>query len=123
MIARIYGLYPSPSVIYNAIPWSWLIDWFSNAGDCIENAEAGVANRLAADYFYVMNEYIITRVRGLTVQLFDRNQQVYQAHGTATATSSFKIRGAGDPFGWGTNPNGLNESQLAILGALGLSRL
>jgi hypothetical protein len=29
------GVYPSPSDLYDLIPWTWLIDWFSGLGDYI----------------------------------------------------------------------------------------
>lgn len=32
-IRLVYGLELSPSNIWEAIPWSWLTDWFSNVGD------------------------------------------------------------------------------------------
>lgn len=30
------GLNLNPSTIWNAIPWSWLVDWFVNAGDFVK---------------------------------------------------------------------------------------
>jgi hypothetical protein len=124
MMARIYGLRPSPAVVYNAIPWTWLIDWFSNLGDIIDNLDAGVADRLAADYLYVMRETTYRRernVRGALYSSFDLKQ--YQYNLTSTAIMSVKTRIKGSPFGFGVNPNSLTDHQIAILGALGLSHL
>jgi hypothetical protein len=123
MLARIYGLYPTPSVVYNAIPWTWLVDWFSNVGDVIDNLDGGVANRLAADYFYVMThtEALVERIT--TAQMWspsgghvDFTCQFRRAFGA-------KRRGVGDPFGFATNAGSLSSMQLSIMGALGLSRL
>lgn len=123
MLARIYGLNPSPSVIYNMIPWSWLLDWFTTAGDVIENLDAGVADRLAYDYFYVMRESKIV-VQRTNESWFYRLKDVPCSFNTTSySESSRKQRLRGDPFGWNTDPNNLTGMQLSILGALGLSRL
>lgn len=124
MMARIFGFAPSPSVVYNAIPWSWLVDWFSNLGDVIENLDAGVADRLAADYFYVMEENITSSV--VTADYIFRSP-FEDREMSATAFSSHsaiqKHRARGDPFGFRTDFESLKPAQMAILGALGLSRL
>ena len=123
MMAKLYGLHPSPSVIYNMIPWSWLVDWFTNTGSLIENMDVGVADRLAYDYCYVMRQ--VETIRETTGRNF------YNAYGgteldvsaQAISVSASKQRMPGDPFGWNTNEASLNGVQLSILGALGLSRL
>jgi hypothetical protein len=53
ILSRIYGERLTPSTVYNAIPWSWLADWFSNLGSFIDAISPGVEDRLATDYFYV----------------------------------------------------------------------
>jgi hypothetical protein len=123
MIAAIYGLNPSPSVVYNAIPWTWLADWFFNAGDVIENLETGVADRCAADYFYIMRERW-KRVKQFAKFGFKRRSgEIVSFSGTSQSNGSHKSRILGDPFGFNTNENSLNGMQLSILGALGMSRL
>jgi len=32
----VHGLYVNPSAAWELIPWSWLIDWFSNVGDLLD---------------------------------------------------------------------------------------
>jgi hypothetical protein len=123
MIAAIYGLHPSPSVVYNAIPWTWLIDWFTNTGDLIENLEAGVADRCAADYFYVMREYWRTTEQFCKFSFKRESGEILQFSGTSQSIGAHKSRVAGDPFGFNTNQNTLTGMQLSILGALGMSRL
>jgi hypothetical protein len=123
MLARIYGLYPSPSVIYNAIPWSWLVDWFSNVGDIVENLEVGVADRLAADYFYVMREKSWFVTNTATGYFTRRNGEPCQFTGSSTFHANSKYRAKGDPFGFATSQNDLSLMQLSILGALGISKI
>lgn len=124
MLAAIYGLYPTPSVVYNMVPWSWLVDWFTNLGDVIENMDAGVADRLAADYCYIMS----TMRR---IQTISQIVNYYNGQGAATSSIALssqrgviiKERLKGDPFGFGTKESSLSGMQLSILGALGVSRL
>lgn len=123
MIAAIFGFQPTPSVVYNAIPWSWLVDWFSNTGDIIANLDAGVADRLAADYFYIMRHIQNSRQTTTTGWYRNQNGEEFSASGTSLAVASSKMRGQGDPFGWNIAQNSLNGMQLSILGALGISRL
>jgi hypothetical protein len=123
MLFRLYGLRPTPSVIYNAIPWSWLIDWFSNAGDIIENLEVGVADRLAADYMYMMRENWGHVERFSTARIYRENGIIADITSTSQRLLSVKTRVLGDPFGFNTSANNLTGMQLSILGALGLSRL
>lgn len=124
MKARIFGLYPSPAQIYNAVPWTWMIDWFSGLGNALENMDAGVADRLAADYFYIMRhqEVVISTTSKGYFYASERNEPV-EVDGYAERRRFRKNRVGGDPFGWGTKEIDLNGTQLAILGALGLSKL
>jgi len=122
MLARIYGLHPRPSVVYNAVPWTWLIDWFTNIGDIIDNMSPGVAERLAADYFYVMREKRETLVSEVTGRLyFDNVPRAFSVSSTAKRVT--KARVSGSPFGFGINESQLSPMQWSILGALGKSRL
>jgi len=119
----LYGLTPTPSVIYNAIPWSWLVDWFTNVGDVIENLDAGVADRLAADYFYVMREESTIKECDTFMHYLGLSGNVFPCSVSSTLTTSTKTRLKGDPFGFATKQEDLSGMQLSILGALGLSRL
>lgn len=124
MKRRIFGFRPSPAVVYNAMPWSWLVDWFLDVGYLVDNLQTNLVDRLAANYFYVMME------RGRQGTNTVRSTYYRYPTGepfTVTATglhkSGIKTRVKGDPFGWGTADNSLSGVQTSILGALGLSRL
>jgi hypothetical protein len=124
MLARIFGLRPSPIVVYNAIPWTWLADWFVNAGDVVSNLSMGVADRLAADRFYIMQERgAWSKLESTCSFMRADTNDVNTVSGTASEVWAHKVRVKGDPFGLNTQPNQLTGMQLAILGALGLSRL
>nr|UJQ85860.1 MAG: hypothetical protein 1 [Leviviridae sp.] len=123
MLARIYGLTPSPSVIYNAIPWSWLVDWFTNLGDLIENLDGGVADRLASDYFYIMRTWEKKVVKDATGFYLSVDGEPVSATASAHRTRTRKSRLIGNPFGFAPSQVPLSAMQWSILGALGLSRL
>lgn len=123
MLARIYGARPSPAVVYNAIPWTWLIDWFTNLGDVVDNLDAGVADRLAADYCYVMRTKKTIREVEASGKFRRKDGSQFSVSASSTAEAFIKTRHRGDPFGFGENRNDLSPTQLAILGALGLSRI
>lgn len=122
MMARIYGLRISPGVVYNAIPWSWLLDWFTNAGDAVSNLDAGVADRLISDYAYVMGDqqdYLKTTSTGCF-----RIQGGGESTVTASAKWGFysKERISASPFGFALNSGDPTPYQLSILASLAGSR-
>lgn len=124
MMARLYGLYPSPAAVWNALPWTWMIDWFANAGDILQNMDIGVANSLAADYFYVMREQRYERRADCFAELISYpDGSPISVRVSSSAARVYKSRVVGDPFGWNTNQSGLSPMQLSILGSLGMSRL
>lgn len=126
MLASIFGIYPTPSQVYKVIPWSWLVDWFSNVGDVIDNMSGGVESRLSADYAYVMchkwaQRDSIAEGRFFTENSFDGAQKTLRA--SSTVFTDTKVRVQASPFGFSLKDNELSWMQHAILGALGLSRL
>ncbi len=124
MMAKIFGLYPSPIAVYNAVPWSWLADWFTNAGYVISNMSGGVADRCAADYFYMMRQQALrTHYHASTGGWKSYSLEPVSWTCRSLTDQGIKTRVKGDPFGLATNQNSLTGMQLAILGALGLSRL
>lgn len=121
---RIFGGRLTASQIYNAIPWSWFIDYFTDLGYFMEAASEGVADKTVIDYAYIMVEdYSETHAictqsicassagASQTVQAFRDNEH------------SRKARVHASPFGWGLTDGDLSVYQIAILGALGASKL
>nr|UJQ85729.1 MAG: hypothetical protein 1 [Leviviridae sp.] len=109
--------------IYRAIPWSWFVDWIFNFATVLENCDPGVADRLAARRFYIMREQEVVKVR--------HAKAVMRGYGggpdvpidcSSWSRCLHQTRAVGLPFYPG-NPNDLSGMQLAILGALGASRL
>lgn len=106
------GLNPTPAAVWNALPWTWLIDWFANIGDILDNMSSSMGNRLVAQSFYVMGQ----------------TNRSYEWHGTdgyftCSATHSFetKVREIGHPYGLAFGA-ALSPFQFSILAALGAQR-
>ncbi|DAD51258.1 maturation protein [ssRNA phage Gerhypos.4_20] len=123
MKAKIFGLQPTPSAVYRALPWTWLGDWFLNVGNMLENMEAGVADRLAADYFYVMHQRELHNTNDVVVGFQKRDGTKVNFQASSYSNMVHKKRIMGDPFGFATAQNVLSGTQLSILGALGMSKV
>jgi len=102
----------TPAVIWEALPWSWLVDYFVNVGDVLANLSAEVADRQLTTHAYVMR----------------KTTRMYKVEGSdgyfsASAKRYFvtSVRRKVDPYG--LNPDEeLSIKQQIILVALGLSR-
>jgi len=114
----LYGLRPSPSNIYKATPWTWAVDWVSNFGDHIDYLTDIALDSISCSYFYVMHHRKVTRrfiqtlpfISGMKTLQFDR-----------VIESKQRQEGAG-PYGFSLTWDQLTPRQIAIAGALGISR-
>jgi hypothetical protein len=114
-----YGLRISPSNVYRATPWTWLIDWFINVGKYFDLLTDILVDSIACQYLYLHESKE-------TIRVF---RQIYPftypgpTDLTWTKTVHSKERaGASSPYGFSLTWDNLTPRQLAILGALGLSR-
>jgi hypothetical protein len=109
---KLLGLIVDESLLWEAVRWSWLVDWFSNLGDVISNVEANLKDRVVSLYAYsqrrVVREYKFTCSNGF-----------YDV--SVTRVFDTKCRRKIDPFGLAVEV-GLSDLQLAILVALGITR-
>lgn len=124
------GLELNPSVIYQALPWSWLIDWFSNAGDVIENLTLRQNSQVVAEYAYTMCEESHLYTKYGTCECYQGTNGIVNAStprkrfvAYATTEYVFKGRAAANPYGFGITDDSLSNYQWSILSALGLNRL
>lgn len=127
-IAVLFGTYPSPDVLWQVMPYSWLVDWFSNVGDIVSNASTNAVDNLTTQYSYTMRERLSETVNKVTTSW---QAQAYSGTnipaGNCTLSSTFRTEskqrvGGGNPFGLSTSFNSLSGYQVGILAALGLSR-
>lgn len=116
-LSIIYGLEPSPSLVWELTPWSWLIDWWSNVGDVLANVSSAALDNLVSTYAYYMEHH---KSVSTVVQTFNVSHQVITL--PLVATREIKARWPASPYGFGITSDDLSGSQKAILVALGLSK-
>lgn len=130
---KLYGVALSPDVLWNLTPWSWAVDWFTNAGDLIHNitnfANAGLVMR----YGYMMEETISTYSThwsdGPFYALVNSDnvakgaKTIRAGAGSRGRITVTKARAPANPFGFGVGWEGLSPTQLAITAAIGITRL
>lgn len=117
---KLLGISLSPDIVWELTPWTWTLDWFSNAGTVINNATSFGAAGLVMAYGYIMEEKIQTveysmPTTGLT--------NVSGPPNPVVCKYIHKIRNEANPFGFGVSWEGLSPTQLAILVALGITFL
>jgi len=112
------GINPTPGLLWEVMPWSWLVDWFSSVGDAIDNMSENAAENLVILYGYSMG----TKSRVETATAQSNLNGIGWVSSTQTRLSSLKRREKASPFGFGINLPDLSTRQVAILSALGLSR-
>nr|UUW21134.1 MAG: hypothetical protein [Sanya steitz-like virus 4] len=120
---RMMGGMVTTDLIYNAMPWTWLGDYFTDLGHFVRATSSGVGDRLAAEYCYLMRtityEYESIACLGLRKKGGGRQETII----SRKLVSTRKLRIEASPFGFGFRQSDLNPMQLTILGALGLSKI
>lgn len=119
-IDKLFGLTLTPDVMWELAPWSWAIDWFSNAGSVLSNVTSFELHGLIMKYGFIMEE-----ISG-SETLFMPSTGLYSVSGPPPNVwndYSKKRRKEANPFGFGIGWEGLSPTQLAITAALGITRL
>lgn len=129
-IQQLWDLEITPEQLYNLIPFSWLLDWFSNTGDVISNYMASVNESLVAKFAYIMYETSEQYSHQVTVfpqwsvrdpvlgwKRCDPGPTIC----SNTITRTNKNRAAAEPFGFDFSFGSLSGYQKSILLALGLA--
>jgi len=126
---RTFGLVPTADTAWNLFPWTWLLDWVINFDDVITNLSYLGRSGVNLHYAYVMCESKVHKTWTYTGEY----NPLYIAGGSNGRTPlslSFKEstvtkqRVGASPFGFGVGLDfSFTPNQLAILSALGLSRI
>jgi len=120
LLAQRLGLDPSPEDLWELAPWSWAVDWFSNAGDVISNVNSFQIDGTVLAYGYMMEHTIISDTYTLTGVTDVNGDPV--AIPTLTLVTETKVRQVANPYGFGVSWDGLSSFQASIIAALGISR-
>lgn len=109
--------------IYNLIPWSWLFDYFSSLGHFFGAIADGLAESVVFDYAYIMRKVTERSRASCTSFVYKSPTTTGQVTSYLYRDCTLKTRVTASLFGFGMSEQDLSPFQLAILGALGLSRL
>jgi len=130
--AALFGALPTPELVWNVMPWSWLADWFSNVGDLMSAISPGAVENLVQLYGYTMRHTVDKTVghvwtwHGLPPQpesTYHRHWRTIDMSFSSTLIEEAKTRAGGfNPFGPDVSPLDLSPKQVGILSALGLSK-
>lgn len=117
---RVYGIIPDPARMWELLPFSWLIDWFSNSGNFLRHVFLQTSEGATQTYGYVMCETHVETTwtyRGL----FRVNGALQPDTITMRSTDVLRQRERVIPFGPSATGLELNARQLAILAALAVA--
>lgn len=120
-LRAMFSLELTPESVWNAIPWTWASDWFSNAGDVMSNLSSWANDGLVMRYGYVMQH----NVESYTYTLDEPRPLLGMSSGqfpSITLVTETKKRRKANPYGFGVSWDGLTATQQAILAALGIKR-
>jgi hypothetical protein len=120
------GLVDDPQLLWDLLPYSWLVDWFTTMGDSIANANtyAPHAGKYSVDYAYLTTQRVqkvdsaVVRPEEISPQIKSITLSVPKSFGYSTT----RWRDRATPFGFGTQMASLSASQFAILTSLGLAK-
>jgi hypothetical protein len=123
-LSALVNLKLTPAVLWELSPWSWMVDWYLQIGDTIAANEKAANDLLVMHYGYAMERTVYTtelswRRTGANTTTGVR----IPSSGRYFAVTEYKRRIRANPYGFrlgGTSA--LSGSQLAILGALGLTK-
>jgi hypothetical protein len=122
MVRRLYGLRPTPSVIYKAIPWSWLLDWATNTGSILSNLEPSVAERLVSNYAYTMRSIESENTHAVSGNISGFGGHPVPVSASTSIARIWKERIYCYPFGFRLKTEDLSPFQLSILGSIAASK-
>lgn len=117
---KLFGLDLTPTLLWELTPWSWAVDWFSNAGDVISNFTSMGLQGLVMRYGYMMSE----KTETITYSLVKSGLKgMTSPPSPSTIVKISKSRAEANPYGFGVSWDGLSPFQIAVAAALGITRL
>jgi len=128
LMAKLFGAEPDLNTLWQLTPWSWAVDWFSNAGSFVKNLQAMISYGQILRYGYVMETTTTTDTYiswGPTQPIGwpGTIKKPYPTLSDVTLRTTTKKRIKANPFGFGVSWDGLSPTQLAITAALGITRV
>lgn len=125
LAGRLLGARVNLLSAWQAMPWSWLADWFADIGTVIANGVAADLDGQVLQYGYLMQETTIESTISTDDQLVVTRldgSRTNIGNLATTFVNQRKDRIKATPFGFGIDLNSLSAQRWAILGALGMTR-
>jgi hypothetical protein len=120
---QILGTRLDPEAVWNLAPWSWAVDWFTNAGDVAHNISTLGFDGLVMQYGYIMETRSVEGTMTATVRPTSQSRTLNRATPMyRTYEYTWKKRQPANPYGFGIDDTSLTTRQLAVLAALGLTK-
>lgn len=123
---KIWGANITPALLWELLPWSWLIDWVTNIGSCLSNLSAVTSENMAARSAYVMRSVETSVNAKIAFTNVYKNNGVYSYTDHVSSSrirTTTKARAVASPFGFNIDWPDFSSYQLSILTALGISRI
>lgn len=118
-IAYLFGGIPSPLLLWELTPFSWLVDWIFALDSIYSNLDYDLVDCCSRDLCIMRTKETSYRMHGTT---FFRNPT-----GPLHSEFNFRVvekeRRTGSLFGFGLSEDDFTLRQWSILGALGLTRI
>ncbi len=116
---HLLGLTADANTIWQLTPWTWLVDWFVNLGDCISLMNRIQDKSLVLKYGYLMRESELKTT--LTVDRFTAKDRTPYRGIRTDYVIRRKVRIRSTPYGFGLNTGSFSLTQWAILASLGFT--
>jgi hypothetical protein len=119
---HLYGILPTPEVIWNLTPWSWAADWVTSMGDIMSNISMLLTDGLVMKYGFVMEHSSTTKTYSISGLRLHQGANTIPYTGWQRFSTESKLRRRATPYGFGLTSEEFSPRQWAILVALGLSK-
>lgn len=132
----LFGATPTPGALWDAMPWSWLINWAADLSALAHALSPTAVDNLVQLYGYTMRRTCVTTETSCLVTYPKVHTEITNQFGTfgfrweacdSIFASRHKVEkkmrfGGISPFGAGSASAGLTAMQTSILAALGVTR-
>jgi len=108
------------TALYDATPFSWLLDWFVNIGDVLDNLRGLTSRGVQMTWGYITETAIRESYYEYSLKWTPTSDVFFRSYGFYDQKSVRRIRAT--PFGFGSSFGSLTSSQLSILGALAAAK-
>ncbi|DAD50377.1 TPA_asm: maturation protein [ssRNA phage Gerhypos.3_11] len=131
LMAQLFGAKPDLDTLWQLTPWSWAVDWFTNASSFVKNVSSLISYGTVLQYGYIMEKTTVTDIYTAGNKVFTPTKTLaenhvnppYPAVHPLVIRTTVKKRIRANPFGFGISWDGLSPIQLAITAALGITRV